>query len=326
MADKVWAFSAYDGSLVSKAYIPNDGRQKQVVQVAQLPNGHILMADVGNDQSCSADDAVREYTACGQYIRTVASPADGVCNPESIAIAYGKVWISRLYEPTQETTAGVNALWSMNYDGSGLTQVCASPSFGKIWYITPFNGGFLVGDSADNNIEFAPVNCATSTPFYTSGGSGVSPRLPHQLSLLQDGTVAAAFFGASGNSSAGIYFFSPTGDLTGIYGTPACRGVCQLDNGEILMSGGTQVIVYNPVTATTRTIVNQLSPLASFRGATRIQTCPADLDCDGTVSGGDLGLLLGGWGQPGRTDLNHDGTTDGADLGIMLAAWGSCSY
>ena len=125
-AHKVWAFSAYDGSLVSNAFIPNDGRQKQVVQVLQLPNGHILTADVGNDQSCTADDGIREYTACGQFIRTVAGPADGICNPEGLALAYGKVWISRLYDPTYETTPGVNALWSMNYDCTGLTQVCAA--------------------------------------------------------------------------------------------------------------------------------------------------------------------------------------------------------
>ena len=84
-ADKVWAFSAYDGSVVSNAFIPNDGRQKQVMQVVQTPRGTILTADVGNDQSCTADDAIREYSLCGQYIRTLAGPSDGVCNPESLA-------------------------------------------------------------------------------------------------------------------------------------------------------------------------------------------------------------------------------------------------
>jgi hypothetical protein len=49
---------------------------------------------------------------------------------------------------------------------------------------------------------------------------------------------------------------------------------------------------------------------------------PADLNGDGFVNGADLGILLGGWGQPGSTDLNHDGTTNGADLGVMLGSWG----
>lgn len=49
---------------------------------------------------------------------------------------------------------------------------------------------------------------------------------------------------------------------------------------------------------------------------------PEDLNNDGTVDGGDLGILLANWGQPGATDLNGDGTTDGGDLGMLLAAWG----
>ena len=48
----------------------------------------------------------------------------------------------------------------------------------------------------------------------------------------------------------------------------------------------------------------------------------ADLDGDGTVDGGDLGLLLAAWGGSGA-DINGDGTTDGADMGLLLAAWGS---
>ncbi len=48
---------------------------------------------------------------------------------------------------------------------------------------------------------------------------------------------------------------------------------------------------------------------------------PADLDGDGRVNGGDLGLLLIGWGQPGPSDLDGNGTTGGGDLGLLLAAW-----
>jgi hypothetical protein len=48
---------------------------------------------------------------------------------------------------------------------------------------------------------------------------------------------------------------------------------------------------------------------------------PGDLNGDGAVNGFDLGLLLGGWGQPGTADLNGDGTVDGFDLGLLLGAW-----
>ena len=51
---------------------------------------------------------------------------------------------------------------------------------------------------------------------------------------------------------------------------------------------------------------------------------PADLNGDHVVDGGDLGILLAGWGGAGAADLNGDGTVDGADLGVLLGAWGSC--
>lgn len=54
--------------------------------------------------------------------------------------------------------------------------------------------------------------------------------------------------------------------------------------------------------------------------------CPGDFDGNGMVDGGDLGLMLVGWGRcPGCSqDLNGDGTVDGADLGLMLVYWGVC--
>lgn len=324
-ADKVWAFSAWDGSLVSSNFIPNDGRMKQVIQVAQTPQGTLLLTDVGNDQSCTADDAVREYSRCGQYLRTVAGPADGVCNPEGICIAYGKVWFSRLYDPAFEPTPGTSALWSMNFDGTGLAQSCANPSFGKIWSLFPHAGGFIVGDSADNNLEFSPAACTQATPFYAYGGGGAYARLPQQVNALADGTVVASFFAASQGSNYGVYFFSPSGELQGVLSTPACRGVHPLGNGEILCSGGTQVVAYNPVTSQFRTIVNQVSPLASFRWIGAATLCPADLNCSGLVDGADLSELLSQWGSAGRADLNGSGNVDGADLSALLAAWGACA-
>ncbi len=51
-------------------------------------------------------------------------------------------------------------------------------------------------------------------------------------------------------------------------------------------------------------------------------TCPAqDLNCDGSVNGADLALLLSAWGSGGG-DVNGDGNTDGADLALVLSNWG----
>ncbi|MEE2972449.1 MAG: M14 family zinc carboxypeptidase, partial [Planctomycetota bacterium] len=52
--------------------------------------------------------------------------------------------------------------------------------------------------------------------------------------------------------------------------------------------------------------------------------CPGDLNEDGRVDGGDVGLLLSGWGGPGAGDLDGDGTVGGSDIGLLLSLWGDC--
>jgi formylglycine-generating enzyme required for sulfatase activity len=54
------------------------------------------------------------------------------------------------------------------------------------------------------------------------------------------------------------------------------------------------------------------------------QSCLGDLNADRTVTGTDLGILLGQWGQAGSGDLNGDEIVGGADIGLMLGAWGNC--
>jgi hypothetical protein len=55
--------------------------------------------------------------------------------------------------------------------------------------------------------------------------------------------------------------------------------------------------------------------------------CPGDFDGNNTVSGSDLGALLGSWGPcpPGAVgDMDSNGVVNGADLGALLGAWGPC--
>ena len=60
---------------------------------------------------------------------------------------------------------------------------------------------------------------------------------------------------------------------------------------------------------------------------TPFTACPGDFDGNNTVSGSDLGALLGSWGPcpPGAVgDMDSNGVVNGADLGALLGAWGSC--
>lgn len=64
--------------------------------------------------------------------------------------------------------------------------------------------------------------------------------------------------------------------------------------------------------------------------AAHADLCPSspDLNVDGVVDSGDLGLMLAEWGpcnQPCAGDLNLDEAIDSGDLGLLLAAWGPVS-
>jgi hypothetical protein len=49
-----------------------------------------------------------------------------------------------------------------------------------------------------------------------------------------------------------------------------------------------------------------------------------DLNNDGIVNGGDIGIIMGAWGTDGSIggDIDGDGRVDGADLAHVLAGWG----
>jgi 2',3'-cyclic-nucleotide 2'-phosphodiesterase/3'-nucleotidase/5'-nucleotidase len=57
--------------------------------------------------------------------------------------------------------------------------------------------------------------------------------------------------------------------------------------------------------------------------------CEGDVNGDGIIDSGDLGLILGFWGACTdpvcATDVNGDGFTDKADISVILANWGSCA-
>lgn len=54
--------------------------------------------------------------------------------------------------------------------------------------------------------------------------------------------------------------------------------------------------------------------------------CAGDLDGNGDINGGDLGIFLALWGTTNAdADLNGDGQVNGGDLGYLLSYWGGCS-
>ncbi len=76
-----------------------------------------------------------------------------------------------------------------------------------------------------------------------------------------------------------------------------------------------------PENSTTEAAIDEFVLTARFCQAAL--PCPADINGDGSVGGGDLATLLGAWGTA-KVDLDGDGICGGSDLAVMLGAWGAC--
>lgn len=164
-----------------------------------------------------------------------------------------------------------------------------------------FGGGITVIDQMGNgpSSEVSLIDCVIednygSYPFYAVGGIG-----------LHNGHTTITNCTVKNNIGGGI---GGVGILADATATMADTTVC----GNVGYKGNTTQISGDYTDHGGNTIEDQCS-----------EDCPGDLNDDGAVNGGDLGLLLAAWGGAGG-DLNGDGVTDGGDLGLLLSYWGDC--
>jgi len=305
--DKVWAFSAVDGAIVSDNFIPSDGNMVQPICAIESGRRTILVSD-------EIADAIFEYSYNGVFLGRVLEAADGLEAPFGIAIREGHLYIT---SPPQKR------VWRSTVDGREFTVWWDGTATNSTPRDIVFRtGDALVADSSKDAIERIDLAGAYLGLLVDSNGiNGID--FPSQLQIVDgDGGVLAAGF----SPPIGLYRYDSGGTQNFVANnlvTPP-RGTALLGTGEYIYSGGTRVMAYNPMTMTERSIVN--NPGSNFRfieALTLTAPCAGDVNGDGVVDGADLALLLGGWETPAG-DLNGDGTTNGSDLAVLLGAWGAC--
>ena len=203
LADKVWAFSAFDGSLVSDNYIPNDGVMRQVRSIAQLPNGNLVMAEPGTSLGCSTIDGVLEYSRCGTFLRRIAGQADGVCDAQQVWVVGDSVWFTRS-DDVLNSDGGANAIWRMALDGTGLTEVARPASFRRIWGFAPVAGGFIVANGASTittTLDFISTDGQTVGVWHDPEATISGVRFAQQVSPMPGGGVVVT---GGGPGSVGV--------------------------------------------------------------------------------------------------------------------------
>ncbi|MEY3142632.1 MAG: hypothetical protein RLY21_1125 [Planctomycetota bacterium] len=317
--DKVWAVSAIDGAIISENFIPNtEGMLQQPIQAIPSGTGTILVTD-------ELRKSVFEFGANGAYIRTLASPKQGVAGAYSLCVRDGFVYFTS--GSGVSTSAGY--VYKVALSGGPVTVFSDWTTVGAPRGIQPFGKGFLVGNSLDDDLEIVGADgVVAAVPFHNSDGA-LGIDFPQQIKKLEEGQFIGSSWLVSGfTDPSGLYLYSDTGLSNGYY-APATspRGCHPLPNGDILFTGGTQirkidiasgnsVILYNGNSSHSFRFIDVYTPPAP---------CAADVNGSGTVDASDLAVVLAAWGTANATaDIDGSGLVDASDLAVVLAAWGPC--
>lgn len=317
--DKIWAVSPIDGSTISQQFIPNtEGMLQQPIQAIPSGTGTILVTD-------ELRKSVFEFGANGAYIRTLASPKQGVQGAYALCVRDGVVYFT--------SGSGVNTnqgfIYRVALSGGPVTVFSDWMAVGAPRGIHPFGAGFLVGNSTDDDLEIVSATGeVAAVPFHDSNGvSGID--FPQQIKRLEKGQLIGSTWMVSGfTDPSGIHLYDATGLANGYYGAGTSpRGCHLLPNGDILFTAGTQIRKID-MTSGNPVVLYDGGASSSFRFIdlyTPPAPCAADVNGSGSVDASDLAAVLAAWGSADpAADVNDSGTVDASDLAVVLAAWGPC--
>jgi hypothetical protein len=227
------------------------------------------------------------------------------------------------------TTVEWQIVFTVTAENDGLALLCCdlvqnngNPAFLDIPPadgVPPEMSNFSRPDGVSNPGESDP----------TTGYIGVQRGEPGQMNLIQIGGGQNTFgeamppgFGVAESADVvgGIGQGAPQLLGAGSFEVPSVCGAYTFELADVLANvllERNDPPAYSPVTDAA---VDAESASFSFTA-----TLSGDLDGDGDVDHGDLGILLADWGCTGGNcpgDCNGDGNTDHGDLGILLAHWG----
>jgi len=191
-------------------------------------------------------------------------------------------------------------------------------------------GGAAMGyesSGAIRNCTFAANRCGEVNPGSGSGFKSVGARTAGGTVLLDGCTFTG---GVAGVDGAAVEHFENTAGVRGVLrvvGTQITGNSSNLGASGLRSTGTTQSCVLADGASVCGNANRNVDGPYLIEGNATVCDCLADLAVDGSVNGGDLGVVLNAWGlanSQGAGDVNHDGVVNGVDLGLLLSAWGAC--
>ena len=247
-ADRVWAFSAVDGSLIDNAFINDPGTVSgtdvfnRPLEVLLGSDGNLLVAD-------QFSDVVSEFAPDGSFIRIFS--LGGVRNTnimDNIRGGHvltqgpraGEVLITNSGALNDLVVSQKNVKSLGADDGSELSDF-AFNRYGGIrgpFDVIEYNGEVLVADEGQDKIVRYTLDGKFNERFANSFST---PQLdfPQQMAIASNGNLLVCSF-----SNGVILEFDSSANLVGQYdpGTlELYRGIAELDNGNLLVTTTTGV-------------------------------------------------------------------------------------
>ena len=228
--------SPQDGSVIDPSFIDltplNQGQPKALTQVGD----QIWIAD-------QTEDRIDRFDLDGNYLSTIDT---GLDNVKGLGVIQDEVWV---------TNAGANN------GAPGASLVRFDLQGNALGHFATTGSSFDVLNTGDE-IYVSYIGSETRIERRDAQGNVLGDLVPtglvtfiQQMSLAQDAnTVFAAVFSNNGANTAGLYEFSRTdGSLVDFWQEGSLRGVMPLDNGQILLSAGTNygVKILDPVSGNT---------------------------------------------------------------------------
>ena len=208
---------------------------------------------------------------------------------------------------------------SGNYIATVLTNGLATPTKLSEAGVVSGNGVWLAGEGRSSIDGGAPWRWSPATGYQSLGTQPVA-GVGGATAINADGSKILCYMGVAAALGEGYIWIQGRGyvameDYAAEFGVTMPEGVrlalpLSISADELTITGTAR----GPFG--TSPFVLDLHPSAG--------SCVGDLNGDGSVTGADLGILLGDWGQATASDIDGNGVVDGADLGRLLGAWGPC--
>lgn len=291
--------------------------------------------------------AIGQFPHCAGFIYGTGIRIDGTGS--NVAITGNTIGLNANGQPVLGGVEGITILNYFQGPTVGVTIGGSAPGEGN-----EIAGHSYVGVLVNNTLQDVTIsgnsihdNGGLGIDLITTGFTyGVSPNDATDADAGANGlqnfpVLSAATSGPSGTDITGTlqsiageafrveFFASPTCDANG-YG----EGRTFLGTTEVTtnLAGSAAINAHVSGVAQAGSMITATATRVATKGTSEFSACiPVAIACVGDLNGndmidaGDLGVLLGAWGNAGgAADLNSDGTVDAADLATLLGAWGAC--